>query len=111
MDPKKLRPFVVLLGLLFLFFVSLPILANALIHKPSVQKSLLESLSRGTEEEIRADEIEVYLWNRLGISVRDFEAMRDTRQVFLEKGFAEQVPEARIRLWEIAPGSPSGLAS
>ena|GEM_PF-1214852 len=74
MNTKKPRPFVVLPVLLFLFFVSLLLLANSLIQKPSVQKRLLQSLSNWTGYEIRAGEIEVYLWNGIGISVRDFEA-------------------------------------
>lgn len=82
MDTKKLRPFVVLPVLLFLFFFSLLLLTNALIHKPTVQKRLLESLSRWTGYEIRAHEIEVYLWDGVGISVRDFEAHK-------KEGFGE----------------------
>lgn len=74
MDSKKLRPFVVLPVLLFLLFVSLVLLANSLIQKPSVQKAFLDGLSELTGYKIRADEIELYLWKGLGIRVHDFEA-------------------------------------
>ncbi|MBP1741052.1 MAG: hypothetical protein H6Q48_3345, partial [Deltaproteobacteria bacterium] len=74
MDRKKLRPFVVLPTLLFLFFVSLVLLANSLIQKPSVQKIFLDRLSRLTGYEISLDEIELYLWKGLGIKVYNFEA-------------------------------------
>ncbi|MBS1237612.1 MAG: hypothetical protein H6R37_856, partial [Deltaproteobacteria bacterium] len=42
MRSGKLRPFVVLPTLLFLLFVSLVLLANSLVQKPSVQKAFLD---------------------------------------------------------------------
>ncbi len=74
MDFKKLRPFVVLPTLLFLFFLSLVLFANSLIQKPSVQKAFLDRLSGGTGYDISLDEIELYLWKGLGIKVYSFEA-------------------------------------
>ncbi len=74
MDTQKLRSFPVLPLLLFLLFVSLILLANSLIQKPSVQKSFLDGLSGLTGYKISANEIELYLWKGLGIRVRDFEA-------------------------------------
>ena len=74
MASKKLRPFVVLFVLLFLLFVSLVLLANSLIQKPSVQKAFLDGLSELTGYKISADEIELYLWKGLGIRVHDFDA-------------------------------------
>jgi hypothetical protein len=73
-DFKKLRPFVVLPTLLFLLFVSLVLLANSLIQKPSVQKAFLDSLSRLTGYKVSAGEVELHLWQGLGIRVHDFEA-------------------------------------
>ena len=74
MGSKKLRPFVVLPVLLFLLFVSLVLLANSLIQKPSVHKAFLDGLSGLTGYKISADEIELHLWQGLGIRVHDFEA-------------------------------------
>jgi len=76
MDSMKLRPFVVLPTLLFLLFVSLVLLANSLIQKPSVQKAFLDRLSGLTGYEISLDEIELYLWKGLGIRVYNFEAQQ-----------------------------------
>jgi hypothetical protein len=74
MDSKKLRRFVVPLTLLFLLFVSLVLLANSLIQKPSVQKAFLDRLSGLTGYKISFDEIELYLWKGIGIKAHDFEA-------------------------------------
>ncbi len=76
MDSKKLRPFVVLPTLLFLLFISLVLLANSLIQRPTVQKAFLERLSASTGYTISIDDIELYLWKGLGIRVHDFEAQQ-----------------------------------
>jgi hypothetical protein len=74
MDSKKLRPFVVLPVLLLLLFVSLVLLANSMIQKPSVQKLLLDRLSELTGYKIALDDIELYVWKGFGIRAHDFEA-------------------------------------
>ena len=74
MRSGKLRPFVVLPTLLFLLFVSLVLLANSLVQKPSVQKAFLDRLSGLTGYEISLDDVEIYVWNGIGIRAHGFEA-------------------------------------
>ncbi len=76
MNSKKLRPFVVLPVLLLLLFVSLVLLANSLIQRPSVQNAFLECLSHWTGYTISLDDIELYLWKGIGIRVYGFEARK-----------------------------------
>jgi hypothetical protein len=71
---RKLRPFVLLPILLFLFFISLVLLANSLVQKPSVQKAVLDRLSGLTGYQITLDSLELYMWNGLGIKASNFEA-------------------------------------
>jgi hypothetical protein len=80
MDSKKLRPFVVLPILLLLLFVSLVLLANSLVQKPSVQGLLLDRLSELTGYKISLDGIELYVWKGFGIRAHDFQA--DQKQGF-----------------------------
>lgn len=80
MDSKKLRPFVVPPILLLLLFVSLVLLANSLVQKPSVQKLFLERLSELTGYKISLDHIELYVWKGLGLRAHGFQA--DQKQGF-----------------------------
>ena len=71
---KRLRPFIVIPGLLFLLFLSGLLWANSLIQKPSVQAYLVDRLSDITGYHIRTRKIELNLWRGVGVLVHGLEA-------------------------------------
>lgn len=74
LNRSKIRVLVVLPVLLALLFASLILYANVLIHKPSVQKALVERLSRLTDFQIQVGQIELSLWGGIGFQAEAFEA-------------------------------------
>lgn len=64
--------------LLALLLVSFILYAHVLIHKPSVQKALVERLSRATGYRIQTGRIELSLWGGVGILAHTFEAASRT---------------------------------
>ncbi|MBW1888271.1 MAG: hypothetical protein JRI52_07980 [Deltaproteobacteria bacterium] len=71
---KKIRFFAVLTILLVLFFLSIVLLSNFLIHKPSVQNLLIKKISDATGFDIQTHKIDLNLWRGIGISVFGLEA-------------------------------------
>lgn len=74
MTRRRIRALVVGPVLLTLLLASLLLYAHFLIHKPSVQKDLVERLSRFTGYHIQADRIELSLWGGIGLMAYGFEA-------------------------------------
>jgi len=74
MLPKKIRPFAVSAILLVLLFVSILLLTNALIQKPSVQNFFISQLSDAIGFQIRTRKIELSLWQGIGIAAYGLEA-------------------------------------
>ena len=71
---KKIRYVAVPALLLILLLISILVLANTLIQRPSVQKYLVQRISNFIGIDIRTGEIEVNLLGGIGILVHDFEA-------------------------------------
>ncbi len=74
MTRRRIRALVVGSVLLALLLASLLLYAHALIHKPSVQKALVERLSQFTGLHIRSGPIELSLWGGIGVIAHRFEA-------------------------------------
>ncbi|MFC1531931.1 AsmA-like C-terminal domain-containing protein [Thermodesulfobacteriota bacterium] len=72
---KKIRSFAVPAALLILLFISILFLANTLIQRPSVQEYLINRVSDVIEFDIRTGEIELNVWQGIGILIHDFEAI------------------------------------
>ena len=73
---RRLRPLLAICLLLSLFLASLILYAHFLIQKPSVQKTLVEQLSRLTGYRIETGPIELNLWGGIGFTARSFQAVR-----------------------------------
>jgi hypothetical protein len=71
---KKLRAIFIPAFLLFLLLVALILLLNSLIQSPSVQRYLLGELSKAIKYEISAGQIEISLWDGIGITAHNFKA-------------------------------------
>jgi len=71
---KKLRTILVPALLLFLLLVALILLLNSLIQNPSVQRYLLGELSKAIKYELSAGQIEISLWDGIGITAHNFKA-------------------------------------
>jgi len=71
---KKIRFFAVLGILLVLIFLSMFLLSNFLIHKPSVQNLIIKKISDATGFDIQTHKIDLSLWRGIGISVLGLEA-------------------------------------
>ncbi|MBN1275968.1 MAG: AsmA-like C-terminal region-containing protein [Deltaproteobacteria bacterium] len=74
MPVKKLKAVLLPCLLLFLLFVSIILLLNSLLHKPSVQQYIIKQISQSVGYELRAGDIEISFWGGIGISVTDFGA-------------------------------------
>ncbi len=74
MSIKKLKPFILPCLLLFILFISVILLLNSLLQKPSVQQYIIKQISRSIGYELSARDIEVSFWGGIGISADDFEA-------------------------------------
>ncbi len=74
MTRRRIRFLVLGPFLLVLLLASLLLYAHALIHKPSIQKALLERLSRFTGYHIKTDRIELSLWGGIGLIAHRLEA-------------------------------------
>ncbi|HEN20568.1 MAG TPA: hypothetical protein ENN86_00995, partial [Desulfobacteraceae bacterium] len=74
MPVKKLKAVLLPCLLLFLLFVSIILLLNSLLHKPSVQQYIIKQISQSVGYELRSGDIEISFWGGIGISVTDFEA-------------------------------------
>jgi hypothetical protein len=71
---KKIRSLTIPVILLTLLFISILVLANALIQMPSIQKALIDRVSYTIGYDIRTREIELDLWRGIGILIHDFDA-------------------------------------
>jgi len=71
---KKLRALLVPALLLFLLLVALILLLNSLIQNPSVQRYLLGEVSKVLKYDLRAGQIEISLWDGIGITAHNFKA-------------------------------------
>ena len=80
---KRIRPLICPAILLVLLFISVLVLANVLIQRPSVQKYILNKVSESIDYDILAGEIELNFWRGIGILINDFEAKsRDGGETF-----------------------------
>lgn len=71
---KKLRTVLVPALLLFLLLVALILLLNSLIQNPSVQRYLLGEVSKAIKYDLSAGQIEISLWDGIGITAHNFKA-------------------------------------
>ncbi|OPX34725.1 MAG: hypothetical protein B1H11_10270 [Desulfobacteraceae bacterium 4484_190.1] len=74
MFSKKTKLVILPAFVLFLLFISSVLLLNELIHKPSVQRYLLEQLSRAVNFEFHTRKMEITFWGGIGITLHDIEA-------------------------------------
>ncbi len=104
---KRLRSFLFLTFLLFLFFAGSVLLLNSLSQNPSVQDYLLKQLSDIVGYDIQAKEIQVLYWNGVGIRARDFEICSSEGD---RKLFASRI-RLTLSLRELIRGhlAPTGL--
>lgn len=72
---KRLRAVLFPSLLLILLLISIVLLLNSLIQRPSVQRYLLAQLSQATGYKLSAREIQLNLWGEIGITASNFEAM------------------------------------
>lgn len=88
MFPKKIKPFAVPAVLFVLLLISILLLANSLIQRPSVQNLFIKRLTEITGFDIRTRKIELDLWRGVGILVHGFEARQPegTRRIVAERG-------------------------
>ena len=71
---KKIKAFLLPTFLLLLLVIASILLANSLIHRPSVQQYLLDQLAESTGFDISTGTIDISLWGGIGISAHDLEA-------------------------------------
>jgi hypothetical protein len=74
MIPKKIKAFLLPAVLLLLLAIAFVLLANSLIHRPSVQHYLLSQLAESTGFDLTAGTIDISLWGGIGISAQNLEA-------------------------------------
>ena len=71
---KKLGAVLVPALLLFLLLLALILLLNSLIQNPSVQRYLLGEVSKAIKYDLSAGQIEISLWDGIGITAHNFKA-------------------------------------
>jgi hypothetical protein len=74
MFSKRLRIIFLPVVLLLLLFLATAFLLSSLAQKPSVQRYVLEQLSKATGYELNMGSVEVSLWGGIAIKAHDFEA-------------------------------------
>ncbi len=79
MPPKKLRPILISFFILIFIGISLILLANYILYKPSVQTYILKQLSKNTKYDVQAEDIRLSLEHGIGFTARNITA--DSREL------------------------------
>ena len=74
MFAKKTKVVILSAFLLLFLFIGSVLLLNELIQRPSVQRYLLEQLSRAVNFEFQTRKMEITFWGGIGVTVHDVEA-------------------------------------
>ena len=74
MFPRKLKFILKIILILVVSCTAFVVLANILVHNPSVQRYLLKQVGAYTGYEIKAKEIKVSFWRGFGFSAHDLVA-------------------------------------